>query len=79
MNPIKKIRDAMQMTQIEFAQACGLSAPTISNMERGANASIAWESAEKISAALKNPKIDIFDVYLAYRDWYKHNCGDNGE
>ena len=45
MNLIKKLRINKELTQVQFAQACGVSQVTVSQWEKG----LCFPKAEKIS------------------------------
>jgi len=57
---LRKIRRNLDITQEQLAEAVGVTAESISNIERGKTAP-SFETMEKIAEVLKVPVRDLFD------------------
>jgi transcriptional regulator with XRE-family HTH domain len=57
---LKKLRNQADLSQLELATACGVSADTISHIERGINGP-RFDLIEKLTASLGCQPKDLFD------------------
>lgn len=57
---LKIVRESRQMTQVELAEASGVTQPTISELERGGIKRPSYETVIKLSTALGVDASELF-------------------